>query len=297
MGINWQVQSIPSQYDQSSGSVYQGIYFGLKQENLLELLPQKWYTCATATLIVLNTCYPSGFLSTGCKCHFPFVKAGITSLEANTLRKPVVLVRTQALKLHKNFGHLKYDEYSMRVNKKNILAEYSSFFTPCLWTYLQLNKIKCIETTLYQLCLRRFNPYPPRPCLLVTVSTCCRNPEISPPYSGFFEFLALVFDKWWNTKKSLGVFLLTFSTTTNNDENSHIYYGTLTSLRVGFDYVWGTPTWRIATVVKRRVTWVKTKNRWFTVTLQCDMPSIQVSTDFPGYLATCSQHRRCDTYK
>ena len=54
-----------------------------------------------------------------------------------------------------------------------------------------------------------------------------------------------------------------------------------TSLRTGFDYVWGTPTWRMATVVKRPVTWVKTKNRWFTVTLQC--VSIQVSTGFPGY--------------
>ena len=54
-----------------------------------------------------------------------------------------------------------------------------------------------------------------------------------------------------------------------------------TSLRTGFDYVWGTPTWRIATVVKRPVTWVKTKKRWFTVTLQC--VSIPVSTGFPGY--------------
>ena len=80
-------------------------------------------------------------------------------------------------------------------------------------------------------------------------------------------------------KKSLGVFLLTFSTKINNDANNHIYYRTLTSFRAGFDYVWGTPTWRIATVVKRRVTWVKTKNRWFTVTLQC--VSIQVSTGFP----------------
>ena len=136
------------------------------------------------------------------------------------------------------------------------------------------------------------SPLSANPCLLVTVSTCCRNPEISPLCSGFFEFLALVFDKWWNTKKSLGVFLLTFSTTTNNDANYQIYYRTLTSLQAGFDHVWGTPTWRIATVVKRRGTWVKTKNTWFTVKLQC--VSIQVSIDCPGYLATCSQHRRCD---
>ena len=86
-----------------------------------------------------------------------------------------------------------------------------------------------------------------------------------------------------------------FPPTTNNDANNHLYYRTLTSLRASFDYVWGTPTWRIATVVKRRVTWVKTKNRWFTVTLQC--VSIQVSTDFPGYFATCTQHGRCDAYK
>ena len=106
------------------------------------------------------------------------------------------------------------------------------------------------------------------------------------------NFFALVFDKRWNTKKSLGVFLLTFSTTTNNDANYQIYDRTLTSLRAGFNHVWGTPTWRIATVVKRRGTWVKTKNTWFTVKLQC--VSIQVSIDCPGYLATCSQHRRCD---
>ena len=53
---------------------------------------------------------------------------------------------------------------------------------------------------------------------------------------------------------------------------------TTISVRAGFGYVWGTPTWRIATVVKRRVTWVKTKNRGFTVTLEG--VSIEVSTDF-----------------
>ena len=37
------------------------------------------------------------------------------------------------------------------------------------------------------------------------------------------NFFALVFDKRWNTKKSLGVFLLTFSITTNNDADNYIY--------------------------------------------------------------------------
>ena len=129
---------------------------------------------------------------------------------------------------------------------------------------------------LYQLCLRRLHPFPPWPCLLVTVSSYCRNPEISPLRSGFFEFLSLVLDKWWNKKKSLGVFLLTFL------QQPTTMQTTITiSVRAGFDYVWGTPTGRMATVVKRRVTWVKTKNRGFTVTLQC--VSIQVSTSFPRY--------------
>ena len=155
----------------------------------------------------------------------------------------------------------------------------------------QLNKIVskrlCINSVCDDLTLIRHDHVSWSPSRLTA-----EIQRFSPFCSRFFEFLALVFDKWWNTKKSLGVFILTFSTTTN-DANYHIYYRTLTSFRAGFDHVWGTPTWRIATVVKRRVTWVKTKNRWFTVTLQC--VSIQVSIDFPGYLATCSQHRRCDT--
>ena len=157
-------------------------------------------------------------------------------------------------------------------------------------TIYNSTKWNCIETTSCQLSLRRFNRYPPWPCLLVTVSTSCRNPEISPLCSGFFEFLALVFDKWWNTKKSLGFFLLTFSTTTNNDANNYIY--------ISSNWFW----------LRLRDTNIADSNRcqaaghigenqerWFTVTLQC--VSIQVSTGFPGYEATCSQFRRCDTYK
>ena len=42
------------------------------------------------------------------------------------------------MKLHKNFGYFKY---SLRVNKKNILGEYSSFFKLGKWNYLQLDRI------------------------------------------------------------------------------------------------------------------------------------------------------------
>ena len=45
---------------------------------------------------------------------------------------------TQAMKLHKNFDHFKY---SLCVNTRNILGEYSSFFEPHMWNYLQLNWI------------------------------------------------------------------------------------------------------------------------------------------------------------
>ena len=37
------------------------------------------------------------------------------------------------LNLHKNFVHF---EYSLRVNKKNILGEYYLFFKPSTWNYL-----------------------------------------------------------------------------------------------------------------------------------------------------------------
>ena len=46
--------------------------------------------------------------------------------------------RTQAVKLHKNFDHFKK---SLQLNKKNILGEYSSFFKPSTWKYLQLDGI------------------------------------------------------------------------------------------------------------------------------------------------------------
>ena len=40
--------------------------------------------------------------------------------------------------LHQNFFHF---QYSLRVNKKNILGEYSSFFRSSTWNYLQLDRV------------------------------------------------------------------------------------------------------------------------------------------------------------
>ena len=65
------------------------------------------------------------------------------------LRKPVVSIQrgfdtsrfdpnSSSMKLHKNFD---YFTYSLRVNKKNILGEYSSFFKLGKWKYLQLHWI------------------------------------------------------------------------------------------------------------------------------------------------------------
>ena len=46
-----------------------------------------------------------------------------------------------------NFNHFKY---SLLVNKKNILCEYSSFFKPSTWNYVRLNWINLPRTTLYR---------------------------------------------------------------------------------------------------------------------------------------------------
>ena len=46
-----------------------------------------------------------------------------------------------------NFDHFKY---SLLVNKKNILCEYSSFFKPSIWNYVRLNWINLPRTTLYR---------------------------------------------------------------------------------------------------------------------------------------------------
>ena len=46
-----------------------------------------------------------------------------------------------------NLDHFKY---SLLVNKKNILCEYSSFFKPSTWNYVRLNWINLPRTTLYR---------------------------------------------------------------------------------------------------------------------------------------------------
>ena len=59
----------------------------------------------------------------------------------------VVLIWTQAVKLHKNFVHFKQ---SLRMNKKNILIKYSLFFKPIKGheTIYTLTEYTCIETTI-----------------------------------------------------------------------------------------------------------------------------------------------------
>ena len=57
----------------------------------------------------------------------------ITKLDAiGWIRKPVVLIRTQAVKLHKNFIHFKY---VLHMNKKYIFGQNSSFFKPSMWNW------------------------------------------------------------------------------------------------------------------------------------------------------------------
>ena len=43
-------------------------------------------------------------------------------------------------------------------------------------------------------------------------------------------------------------------------QKNHLYYCNVASPLAGYLYAWGTPTWRIATVVKLWVMWVKTEN-------------------------------------
>ena len=52
----------------------------------------------------------------------------------------VVSIRTQAVKLHKNFDHFKKS-----LQLKNILGEHSSFFKPSAWTYLNLEDFEGIN--------------------------------------------------------------------------------------------------------------------------------------------------------
>ena len=76
-----------------------------------------------------------------------------------SFRYEVVLIQTQAMKLHKNFDHSKY---SLRMNQKNIFGEYSSFFKPSNCNYLKLDWIN-----LYR------NGLVPKGSAVTSVSTCC----------------------------------------------------------------------------------------------------------------------------
>ena len=53
-------------------------------------------------------------------------------------------------KLHEKFDHFRN---SLRVNKKTILGEYSSFFKPSTWNYLHLNRIILYRSHRVQVCL------------------------------------------------------------------------------------------------------------------------------------------------
>ena len=161
--------------------------------------------------------------------------------------------------------------------RKTILGEYSLFFTPWfvkLFTS-QLNKLVSKRLCINSVC---------------DDLTLIRNDHVS----------------WSSSRLTAEIqrFLLSvvvssnsspcFSTNDRIRKNPWVFFFSLflqqpttmqttitVSVRAGFGYVWGTQTWRIATVVKRRVTWVKTKNRGFTVTLEG--VSIEVSTDFPCF--------------
>ena len=96
---------------------------------------------------VLTLC---SFWLCGKICTLSPLEASYDACEANDIalsrasfRKPVVSIqvasiRTQAVKMHKNFFHLKY---SFRVNKKNILCKYSSFLNRRAWISLHLDWI------------------------------------------------------------------------------------------------------------------------------------------------------------
>ena len=53
-------------------------------------------------------------------------------------------------KLHKKYDHFKN---SLRVNKKTILVEYSSFFKPSTWNCLHLDRINLYRGDRVQVCL------------------------------------------------------------------------------------------------------------------------------------------------
>ena len=50
------------------------------------------------------------------------------SFQSKVVSIQVISIRTQGVKLHKKSGYLITSKYSLRVNKKNILVDYFSFF-------------------------------------------------------------------------------------------------------------------------------------------------------------------------
>ena len=54
--------------------------------------------------------------------------------------------------------------------------------------------------------------------------------------------------------------LSTFALTADNNALNNPYFPTWTLLSIRFFYAWGTPRWRIVTVAKLLVTWVKPSN-------------------------------------
>ena len=67
-------------------------------------------------------------------------KFGNRSFRYKVVLLQVVSIRTQAVKLHKNFDHFKKSS-----QLKNILGEHSSFFKPSTWNYLHLENFERIN--------------------------------------------------------------------------------------------------------------------------------------------------------
>ena len=166
----------------------------------------------------------------------------------------------------------------MCVKGGNILGEYCLFFTPCSWNYLQNNWINLYRNdfvstlcaTIKSFIIRQDHVSRSSSRLTAEIQRFLLSVVVSSNSSPWFLTNDGIRKNGWVFFFSLFLQQPTTMQTTIS-----------TSVRAGFDYVWGTPTWRMATVVQRWVTWVKTKNRGFTVTLQ--YVSIQGSTSFPGY--------------
>ena len=114
----------------------------------------KWWR-SSATSLTASICHLHMFLSFETGTFFKFFSGsghGSDGLVRSN-RKPVVSIQvdsiqTQGVKLHKNFVHFKC---SLRVNKKNILAEYlRSLIKPSTGNYLHLDWINLYPKDLYR---------------------------------------------------------------------------------------------------------------------------------------------------